>query len=68
MNLSRSKEFTGDTLSHLYFHKFNPRSKDSVKHDDIIRIYSGGDKTSVKTLTAYISHNKAKDPINLGAK
>ena len=29
---------------------------------------SGGDKTSVKTLTAYISHNKAKDPINLGAK
>ena len=30
--------------------------------------YSGGDKTSVKTLTAYISHNKAKDPINLGAK
>ena len=30
--------------------------------------YSGGDKTSVKTLTAYISHNKAKYPINLGAK
>ena len=30
--------------------------------------YSGGDKTSVKSLTAYISHNKAKDPINLGAK
>ena len=30
--------------------------------------YSGGDKTSVKTLTAYNSHNKAKDPINLGAK
>ena len=32
------------------------------------RYYSGGDKTSVKTLTAYISHNKAKYPINLGAK
>ena len=34
-------------------------------------IYSGGDKTSVKTLKsykAYISHNKAKNPINLGAK
>ena len=33
--------------------------------------YSGGDKTSVKTLKsykAYISHNKAKNPINLGAK
>ena len=34
----------------------------------IIYIYSGGDKTSVKTLTAYISFNKAKYPINLGAK
>ena len=34
----------------------------------IICFYSGGDKTSVKTLTAYISHKKAKDPINLGAK
>ena len=39
MNLSRSKEFTGATLSHLYFHKFNPRSKDSVKHDDIHNTY-----------------------------
>ena len=34
----------------------------------LLWIYSGGDKTSVKTLTAYISHNKAKYPINLGAK
>ena len=36
-----------------------------------VELYSGGDKTSVKTLKsykAYISHNKAKNPINLGAK
>ncbi len=31
-------------------------------------LYSGGDITSVKTWKAYISHNKAKNPINLGAK
>ena len=34
-------------------------------------VYSGGDKTSVKTfktLKAYISHNKAKNPNYLGAK
>ena len=30
-------------------------------------MYSGGDKTSVKTLKAYINHNKAKNTINLGA-
>ena len=32
-----------------------------------IEIYSGGYKTLVKTLKAYISHNKAKNPINFGA-
>ena len=34
---------------------------------NVIYIYSGEDKTSVKTLKAYISHNKAKNPINFGA-